>query len=154
MKRRTALTIVLAVSLISVSLASFDSTARAQQPSRFKGDTGVVSPGPNQILRITVASSGATTREVSVVFKKIEYAPSLCNNEGVCRQVVAAQTTTTPASLAAGEAVSIDIAGHAGGGGVRGVVLANNENIKVTAQTIDLATGNVSNVTVYDNEAG
>jgi hypothetical protein len=152
MKRRIALTIVLAVSVMSLSLVGLDSTARAQQPSRFKGDTGIASLGSNQILRITVALGDTATHEARVTFRKAEYAPSLCNNEGVCRQVVASQTTTTPISLAAGEAASIDIAGHAGGAGVRGFVLCNNENVKVTAQLIDVATGVSYAVTVLDNE--
>ena len=52
MKRSIALAVALAVSGILLSLASSDSVSQAQQRRLFQWDTGVVSLGPNQVLRL------------------------------------------------------------------------------------------------------
>ena len=52
MKRSIALAVALAVSVILLSLVSSDSVSQAQQRRLFQWDTGVVSLGPNQVLRI------------------------------------------------------------------------------------------------------
>jgi hypothetical protein len=57
MKRKITLTVALVVSVVLVSLMSSDAPVRAAPPQRFKVDTGVIIPGPNQKLRVTVVRS-------------------------------------------------------------------------------------------------
>jgi hypothetical protein len=52
MKRSIVLAFALGVSVMLVSLASSDSVSQAQRRRLFQWDTGVVSLGPNQVLRI------------------------------------------------------------------------------------------------------
>lgn len=149
MYRRIALTIALAVSVLSLSLVSADSTARAQKPSRFTADTGVVTLGPNQILRITVALGDTGTHEVKVRFRSMEYTQGTCGG-GVCAHQVASDTTSAPVTLAAGEAASVNILGTTYGGNGRGIVLSNSQNARVTALIVDTTTGALQSATQMD----
>lgn len=108
MYRRIALTIALAVSVLSLALVSSDSTARAQKPNKATWDTGVVTLGPNQILRITVALGDTGTNDVNVRFRRMEYSPGTCDG-GVCVHNVSSQITSAPVSLAQDQGASMDI---------------------------------------------
>ena len=156
MYRRIALSIALAVSVLSLSLVSSDSTARAQAQDRprnpeaankFTADTGVITLGPNQIIRITVVNRGKA--DSNVRFRKMEYTQGTCDG-GVCSHVVASQTTSAPISLAPGEAGSIDIANTSLG--VRGVVLSNSSEVLVTGMIIDTDTGKVVGLIMREDE--
>lgn len=142
MYRRIALTIALALSLISLSLVSSDTTVRAQKPGRFAADTGVITLGPNQILRITVALGDTGTHEVKVRFRSIEYTQGTCEGS-VCIHQVASETTSAPVTLTADGAASANILGTTFGGNWRGMVLSNSKDVRVTALVIDTATGKV-----------
>ena len=70
MKRRIALSIALVLSIVSVSLMSSDSTANAARPQTYVADTGMITLGANQLLRITVAPvDGGWVPTGSVTFK-------------------------------------------------------------------------------------
>ena len=138
MKRRVTLSIVLAAILISLSLTSSDFTASAQRPSRFTADTGVITLGPNQILRMTVVNRGKADSKVG--FRKMAYTQGSCSS-GVCVHAVASQTTSDPLTLAPGEAASIDIANTSFG--VRGVAVMDYPDDSVVAQIIDTTTGGI-----------
>ncbi|HKO35251.1 MAG TPA: hypothetical protein VJV21_02150 [Pyrinomonadaceae bacterium] len=143
MYRRIALTIALALSLISLSLVSSDSTVRAQKPSRYTADTGVVTLGPDQILRITVAIHDTGTHEVKVQFRSISYLGQSCDATGVCVNEVSSQTTSDPMTVTPYRGLSKNFYSASEGRWVRGVVVSNSKDVRVTSQIIDTATGNV-----------
>lgn len=146
MKRRIALSIALVLSVALLSLMTSDSTAQGQTRRRFVFDSGVISPNPNQVLRITVTSFfGQEDFSLQTSFRRMEYTQDACNG-AVCRYSVSSTSTFPPVTLAPGEAVSLDIAAAAGDSitkGVRGVVLSSSRNVQVTAQIIDTMTGEV-----------
>src|SRR6187402_523630 len=85
MKRSIALAVALAVSVILLLLASSDSAMHAQQRSLFQWDTGVVSLGPNQVLRLTGDWNG--DGDTTVGFREIKYGQGACNGP-VCKLVI------------------------------------------------------------------
>lgn len=151
MYRRIALTIALVLGVLSLSLVSSDSTARAQKPSRFTADTGVVTLGPDQILRITVALGDTGTPEAKVRFRSMEYTQGTCEGS-VCIHQVASETTSAPVTLTPGGAASVNILGTTFGGNWRGMVLSNSKDVRVTFLIIDTATGAV--VSAWDGDYG
>jgi hypothetical protein len=139
MYRRIALTIALAAAVLSLSLLSSDSRARAQKQDKFAADTGVVPLGPNQKLRIIVALSETGARETTVGFRIMGYSPGMCV-AGVCIDPVNLQTTPSPISLAHDESASFDIPNNLGIG-VRGIVLSDRPDVRVIGCIIDTLTG-------------
>ena len=152
MKRSITFTIALAVSVLSLALVSSDSTARAQKQNKATWDTGVVTLGPNQILRITVALGDTGTHEAKVRFRRMGYTQGTCEG-GVCAHQIASDTTSAPVTLTASEAASVNILGTTYGGGDRGIVLSNSQDVRVTALIIDTATGSVSSMSILKLEA-
>jgi hypothetical protein len=141
MKRKITLSLV----LVLVSLSGFAPAARGQQQkTKVIYDTGIVTPGPNQILRLTVNGQGGNDT-VAVGFQRMTYSQGTCDG-GVCRLSVFEKDQFPVATLQPGEAASFDIPNTAYG--VRGVVLSNSQNVRVTAQIIDAATGEVVSIWV------
>jgi hypothetical protein len=140
MKRKITLSIALVLSLTLLMLTGSDSRVAAQNQIRVVADTGVITLGPNQILRVTVV--GALDLNDLYLFRvnKRSYAQNACS-DGICKLAVASQTTTNPITLMPGEAASIDIAGDELQHGVRGVVLSNSRDIRVNAYIINAVTG-------------
>jgi hypothetical protein len=146
MKRRITLSIALTLSVVLVSLMSSDQAAKAQQGRRIAGDTGIITLGPSQVLRITVNSDedGDSDGADFLVFRRIEYSQGACGGGGVCKLAVASQTTSNPIALMPGEAALYDISeGASNTVGVRGVALSNRRNVRVTGIVFDTATWRV-----------
>ena len=142
MKRRMTLSIALALSVL-LPLVSLPAAAHGQQPQRFTADTGVLTLGPGQILRVTVAAKeiDKSSPPLLVRFRRTQYAQGSCNSDGVCKHNFIGTDVTGTLSLAAGEAASYDI--QQIGSAVRGVVLTNNRNARVVCLIINTATGKV-----------
>jgi hypothetical protein len=137
--------IALVVSLVSASLATSDSSARAQPGGRiFSFDTGVVTLGPNQVLRTTVAGGGNDT--VRVRFRWTRYGPAGCSSDGVCRQAVVSQGATRPESLGPVDALHYDQGEPTPG--VRVVAESNSRNVRVVFQIINTSTGDTTAIWV------
>jgi hypothetical protein len=136
MKRSIALIIALAVSAISLSLMNNDSTARAQKQNKFTADTGILTLGPNQILRITVVNGGKADSKVR--FRKVAYAPGA---DQLLHDIGTGDGFTQPVSLAPGEAASIDIPNTSFG--IRGVAFMDYSDDVCVRQIIDATTGSV-----------
>ena len=136
------ITIALALSIVLVSLMSSDSSVQAQRPQRFTADTGVMTLGPNQLVRLSVAAGDINNDGLPVVveFTSAGYTQGPCNNDGVCKHTVLSQMTTAPIRLMPGEAASLNLTAGTYG---RGIVISNSRNVRVNAQIIDVATGNV-----------
>lgn len=147
MKRKITLSIALALSIVLLSLMSSDSTAKAEPPQRFRADTGLVTLGPNQVLRMAIAGDFNGDGDVGgadLIFRRIGYIEQ-DNIYGV-----ASQDTTDPIRLRSGEGASIDI-NPGQFDAVRGVVAGNYigtnlRGARVTVQIIDGDTGEVESL--------
>ena len=138
MKRRT---MPLLLSLSLVSLMCFPLPIQAQPGRRLRGDTGVITLGMGQVLRITVnGRDGNDTFRVRFAWRK--YMPSGCNTDGVCRHTVQSQGVTASVNIGTNEAASYDVQGTGGGVGVSVFVAAGDVN--GDAQIINTATGEVT----------
>ncbi len=144
MKSRIALSIVLGLSVVVLALISSDSAVKAQPKNVFVADTGMITLGPNQTLRITVANG---LDPATVRFRRFEYSTGLCDVTG-CKHTIMSQTVSNPMTLAPGEAASYnegDTATH-----VRGVVTSNRADVKVGVLILKTSTGEVLSATFQD----
>jgi hypothetical protein len=118
----------------------FASTVQAKKQPVFSADTGIITLGPQQVLRI-VTDNKDPDSEYTVTFKQMLYRgiPS----GGGSRHNLVSQTTSDTVTVAPGEGFSIDIGTSESLTLVRAVVAANNEGVQVTGQIIDTTTGNI-----------
>ena len=148
MKRSIALAVALAVSLILLSLASSDSVSQAQQRRLFRWDTGVVSLGPNQVLRLVGDWDG--DGDTSIGFREIKYGQGACNGT-VCKLIILSTATSGPHTVASGEAISLNLVATTYG---RGIVTSNRQNVRVTASIINTTTGETTSHIIVANTDG
>ena len=146
--------IVMAMTLIILlSAATLAPTISAQQRHRFRADTGLITLGLGQVLRVTLSSEAfevvSTTRPR---FVWMRYGPMNCNTEGVCRQMIQSQGTTTPVPVTQNEAASFDMQGT--GGGVRVSVFVAAGDVTGDALIINSATGEVVSHVIMANTEG
>ena len=142
MKRRIILSIMLSLSIVLVLLTSSDSRVAAQNQIRIVADTGVVTLGPGQTLRVSVTSPRDAASGLPTGFRRIEYTQGACNS-GVCKNEISSQTTSAPIPLAANESLQVDLDWSANVSGSRIVVLSNSRNAQVNVLIITTATGEV-----------
>lgn len=152
MKRRIALSIVLALSAMLVSLTSSDSTVRAQQQAKFRADTGIVTLGPNQVLRVTATASVDGADFLALRFRRIQYGQTGCDGE-VCKLGSVTDLIIDPITLMAGEAASMDLA-QGGFKGVRIMVQSNRRAVRATAMIINTLTGETTTHIIMANTEG
>jgi hypothetical protein len=112
--------------------------AEAQTAPKPVADSGIVSLGAGQLLRITVASGAAS--DVQVRFRRIDYFQGGCN-ANVCSLTAGPQSAPGPVTLRPGEGTSLDIPG--GGAGVRGIVTSDSRGLRVTLHVVDTNTGQI-----------
>jgi hypothetical protein len=139
MKRKIILSIALLLSIASLLLIKFNSTVNAEQPQKFVWDTGVVTLGENQILRVVSVDGELGGGIYGEVIRRIEYQQGACE-AGICKQTIASQTTTPPITHAPNEALSIDTPN---GGSWRIVGVTRNRNARVTMIVFDTSTQRV-----------
>ena len=140
MKHRMAIPLLLSLSLL-VSLMCFPLPAQGQQGRRSRGDTGVITLGMSQVLRVTVnGRDGNDTFRVRFAWMK--YMPAGCNTDGVCRHTLQSQGITAPVNVGANEAASYDVQGT--GGGVRVNVFVAAGDVNGDGQIINAATGEIT----------
>jgi len=146
MKHKITLAVSMAVCLLA-SMISLPGTARAQQSRKLRADTGVVTLGVNQVLRLTV--NGQSGNDALLVqFAWTKYAPAGCNNDGVCRHTVQSQGVTTPVTINGAEAASFDMQGT--GGDVRVSIRVKGAGAIGDEQFINTLTGEThSNVVIW-----
>jgi hypothetical protein len=130
---------------VLLSLATAGSKAQNQQQG-FVFDTGIVTLGSNQLLRLTVSS---WYYDFSYAIRRSTYAQGPCN-DGICKHSLVSQDTSNPIHVAPNEGASVDIANS--GLAVRGTVLSSRRRMQVTAQIIDTTTGNVTAAWDLDND--
>ena len=150
MKRRITLSIALVLSIVLVSLTSSDSTVKSQNQIRFVADTGLITLGPNQILRLTVNTRDGNDT-INVRFRRQEYIDT-STTAGIRKLAISSQESSDLIPLMPGEATTLDFRRCISPicGGVRGMVLSNNRGVQVNTMIIDSATGEV--VSLCNNE--
>ena len=138
MKRGITLSIAVVLGAVLMSLISSAATVQAKKEKTFSADTGIITLGPHQMLRI-VTDNKDPDAEYVVSFKQMAYrgVPS----GGGSRHNLVSQSTSETITVAAGEGFSIDIGTSEAV--VRAVVASNNEGVQVTGQIIDTTTGNI-----------
>lgn len=140
MKRRI-LTIALALIIGATTFITSDSVAHAQGQMRTVADSGAITLGPNQVLRVTVAAGDVNADDnVRVRFRQIGYepcqpSPKLC---------VASQTTSNPITLAPNEA-AVDVVDYISSS-LRTVVLSNRPDAKIVFIVFDTSTQRVVSI--------
>jgi hypothetical protein len=149
MKRNIALAVALVGSVILLSLISSNSDTQAQQRGRlFQWDTGVVSLGPNQVLRIAGDWNG--DGDTTVGFRQIKYGQGACTG-AVCKLITISTTTSGPHNVAAGEGISLELVATTFG---RGIVTSNRRDVQLTASIINTATGETTSQIIMANTEG
>jgi hypothetical protein len=149
MKRNIALAVALVGSVILLSLISSNSYTQAQQRGRlFQWDTGVVSLGPNQVLRIAGDWNG--DGDTTVGFRQIKYGQGACTG-AVCKLITISTTTSGPHNVAAGEGISLELVATTFG---RGIVTSNRRDVQLTASIINTATGETTSQIIMANTEG
>jgi hypothetical protein len=148
MKRRIILSIALVVSVVvMLSLVKSESTVvSAEPPQRSVWDTGIVTLGENQILRVVSVDGELGGGLYGEVVRRIEYQSTGCE-AGICKYAVASQNTSAPLTVASNESISIDTLN---GGARRIVISSNNRNLRVNAIVFDTATKRVIAVDVVE----
>ncbi len=146
MKRKIILSIALVAGIVTLLLIKSASTVTAEPPQRFQFDTGIVTLGENQILRVVSVDGELGGGLYGEVIRRFEYQQTACQS-GICKYAIASQTTSAPLTVAPNESVSIDTPN---GGTRRIVVLTNKRNVRVNAIVFDTATQRVVAIDVVD----
>lgn len=136
----------LVTSLVLVSLTIFGSTGQ-QQRRTYVWDTGVVALGQKQVLRLTATGDGQVLGNLLLRCRRTGYVEA----DSVYR--VASQAATDPIRLSPGEAVSIDFK-RDDVDAVRGALLSNSRNVRVTAAIINTSAGVVTSHIIMANTEG
>ncbi len=136
MKQKITLSITLVMGIVLLSLT----TANAAPAQRYVADTGAVTLGPNQLLRLTVTPP-PRQELVTIEYLILAYQHGACTNSGVCMHTILSQTTTEPVTLRRGEASSMDITQTPNGSAVRGLVYLDTDNVQINLHLVDTTTG-------------
>ena len=147
MKRRITLSIALALSIVLALLTNSDRSAQAQRRQVLAADTGVVTLGANQTLRLTVAGPvGVVNPDHHILeFRRTNYTENACSGS-VCKLAVASVQNSGAVTLLPGEAVSFTVGPDIQGNGVRVAVLSSSQDVRANAMIINNLTGEVQAV--------
>ncbi len=138
MKRRITFSIALSLCIGIVGLMISDPSVKAAASRSYIADSGMITLGPNQIMRVTVANT-SSQRSLTVAFTD-QFTSAACSG-GVCTHTVTSQTTTDPVTLLPRQAASHDIMPASGASAVRAIVVGNGSNMLVNGLIIDTTTG-------------
>jgi hypothetical protein len=142
MKRKMTSSIAVALTVL-LSVMTVVPTARGQQRKKPIADTGVMTPGAGQVLRLTVNGQGGNDT-IAIRFAWKQFVGGTCSavmGATLCRHTVASEGISMPVTLGPDEAASLDVPGN--GAGVQVLVFSNDTNVRVLGQIIDTQTGNV-----------
>jgi len=145
MKRRLMRTLLgLGIAVVGM-LAVSDQKADAQKNKLFIYDSGIVAPGPDQMLiglLVPAVQDGGPTDNATVRSRKVQYSQTSCT-AGPCKHIVTSDTISEPVSLAIGEGMSDVMAVTGGSSGIRLVFVSNSPNLRFNGQLVDTTTGAV-----------
>lgn len=150
MKRKMTFSLTLTLSLL-LSLVSLPATAQAAPPPRFRADSGVVTLGMGQVLRITV-NGGSGTDAIIARLRWMQYGAQGCSGmPPVCRHMVVSQGTTPVETLGPDDALSFDTNGP---GAVRVMVESNSPKTRVLGVIFDTSTQRIVSQVIMANTEG
>ena len=147
MKRRIILSIALTLSSTLLLLTNSDSTVKAQNQIRVVADTGMITLGPNQKLRLSIFDDTDGAEKIS--FRRTVYAPGVCSG-GICKHTASPPITSPVITLQPGESALYDLIDPQG----QVKVLSNSRRTKVTAMIIDTVTGEIVTQIIMANTEG
>ena len=136
MKRKIILSIALAASAVLISLAGFSSTVKAQQNRLFVADSGVVTLGQNQKLRVIVTTA-SDNQTIPIKFRRCTFT----QQNGIF--TVNTSQISPVMMLASNEARFFDIFPEITIPAVRARVGSRRPDFVVTFQIIDVTTGEI-----------
>jgi hypothetical protein len=143
MRRKITLLIALVLSMTILLLTGSDSAVRAEPPQRYQWDTGLITVGQGQTLRIAATGFDPGPLDGKFInFRRISYTQTTCSG-GVCKQAISGQTVSEPIILAPNEAAVIDCEGYAF---CRVVVSGNSPKVRVNVMILNSVTGEVEAV--------
>ena len=142
MKRRIALLLTLALAFTAATFMRSDSVTSAQNQTKMVFDTGLLTPGPNQKVRVSFSAGGDSG---SLILTKLSYLSQTCDAHDVCMTSVASQESAGPYHLDAAQAIVIDATSE--GYATRIIARTNIKNVTVTVEIIDTITGNIESFT-------
>jgi hypothetical protein len=140
MKRQRLFSIAFTLSLALLPFTSSDSAAQVPPARRVVADTGIITLGPNQILRVTLALSTRAGGEVISDFVRLAYAEGTCV-AGVCTHPVESRIASGPVTLTPGQGASLEIADATFG--ARVLVSSDSPDVRVLAEVIDATTNQI-----------
>jgi hypothetical protein len=132
--------LLVSISLL-VCLLGLPLPAQGQQGRKLRGDTGVITLGMGQVLRLTVNGKDGNDA-FRVRFAWMKYMPVGCTTDGVCRHAIQSQGVTAPVNVGANQAASFDVQGTGSGVGVS--VFVAGGDVNGDAEIINSATGEVT----------
>ena len=145
MKHKITLSLTLTLSLM-LYLVTLPATAQTA-PQRFKTDSGVITLGADQKLRVTVATGDINADQpIRVRFGWRQYEPQGCSGmPQMCRHIVVNQGVTPVETPGPDDAVSFELngAGIGGTGPVRVIVESNRPDVRVLGIIFDTSTQRV-----------
>jgi hypothetical protein len=139
MKRRITLSMVFALSVGLIMLASSNASAQGQNSLRYVADSGIVTMGLGQELRVSVGAGDITSddniraRFIQIGYNMCQASPKLCETSRTSSNVF----TLTPGEAASFTFVTEPVYG------VRGVVRSNRPDAKVVFIVFDTSTQRV-----------
>ena len=129
------------VFMLTLSLAAPAAPAPVPSAADVAADTGIVSLGPNQVLRVNLFPILPYIEQENIFrLRRTEYSAGACSG-GVCGLSVASQTTSAPITVPPGGAATLDVPG--GSAGSRVVLLSAGRGARMTAQVVDATTGQI-----------
>ncbi|HWN09006.1 MAG TPA: hypothetical protein VNO50_07005 [Pyrinomonadaceae bacterium] len=129
---------------------ALSSTAPAQSGIKPIADSGMITLGPKEVLRLAVVA-GNNNDNIRVRFRLIEYTAGMCNGSE-CKHVVMSQITSTAIRLDASEAASTSFPTTVEGEEVRyvrAVVLSDNPNVRVQGIVFDTSTQRINAICTF-----
>ena len=151
MKRRITFTVVFIAITCGILLSLPNSHSTAAAPRVLTADSGAITLGPGQKLRITVNGQGGNDA-LTVRFRRMSYSRVGPDINGVMKYTLAAEDTSAPITVTENEAVWVDI-DRTAYDAVRGVVIvrgytgATTVNSGITFQIIN-ANGEVQSILI------
>ena len=143
MKNGRILEVGIALSVVILTVTIFHSTVQGQKIERFAADTGIISLGPEQLMRIIV-NAGDGDDTIAVRFRQIYYLP-VTEPTGITRLTTASQSFSAPITLVPGEAASLELAAGTYG---RGIVLSSSQKALVTIHVVNKYTNQVDSILI------
>jgi hypothetical protein len=142
MKRQIIGVIALVLIIAAIALMRSDSSAQAQRNRIYLYDSGVVQPGPNQMLiGLLVPSALVQNENIPVQVTKMQYAQVSCNGS-FCQDIKVSELNID-ASLDSDVVLRDSASQLPSSSGVRLVFSSRSPNLRANWQIIDTVSGAV-----------